>query len=210
VTETRIHPNAVVEDGVAIGRGTQIWDGVHIRGPGTKVGDDCIIGEKTYVAYGVEIGNRVKVNAFVYVCAGVTVEDGVMAAAGVIFTNDRYPRATTPDLTALLSSDIGPQTCRTVVRRGATLGAGARIGPGVEIGQFALVGMGAVVTSAVAPFNAVVGSPARVVSVVCRCAQPVAPARDGRVPDLDIAVCPACGRRYAIAGGVVSELDGVP
>ncbi len=101
----RIHPTALIEDGVEIGDGTSVWDTVHIRAP-ARIGRDCIIGEKTYIAYGVDIGDRVKINAFVYVCNAVTIETGVMIAAGTTFTNDRFPRATTPDLSAL--RDSGP------------------------------------------------------------------------------------------------------
>jgi len=91
----RIHATALVEPGVELGEGTSVWDNVHIRGPAT-IGHDCIIGEKTYVAYGVTIGNFVKINAMVYVPTGVTIADRVMISAGVIFTNDRYPRAFDP------------------------------------------------------------------------------------------------------------------
>ena len=110
----RVHPTALVEEGVSLGEGTAVWDHAHLRGP-ARVGRDCIIGEKTYVAYGVEIGDRVKVNAFVYLCTGVTLEDGVMVSAGTVFTNDRYPRATTPDLSALRPSDPDEDTTSTVV-----------------------------------------------------------------------------------------------
>ena len=96
----RIHPTALIEDGVEIGEDTAVWDAVHIRAP-SSIGRNCIIGEKSYIAYGVEIGDRVKINAFVYICTAVTIETGVMIAAGTIFTNDRFPRATTPDLSAL-------------------------------------------------------------------------------------------------------------
>ena len=72
----RIHPTALVEQGVEIGDGTSIWDNVHVRGPGTSIGAQCIVGEKTYIAYGVRIGNRVKINAVVYICNAVTIEDG--------------------------------------------------------------------------------------------------------------------------------------
>ena len=99
-----IHPTAIIEANVQIGAGTSIWDHVHIR-HSTRIGEQCIIGKKTYVAYGVQIGNRVKLNAFVYICNGVTIEDGVMVSAGTIFTNDRFPRATTPDLKQLQPSE---------------------------------------------------------------------------------------------------------
>ena len=98
-TPARIHPTAIIEDGVSIGSGTAVWDSVHMR-TGARVGRDCIIGEKTYIAPDVVVGDRCKLNVFVYVCTGVTIEDGVMVAANVTFTNDRFPRATTPELDA--------------------------------------------------------------------------------------------------------------
>lgn len=201
----RIHPTALVEEGVEIGDGTAVWDHVHIRGP-ARIGRDSILGEKTYVAYGVEIGDRVKINAFVYIPTGVTIEDGVMVSAGTIFTNDRFPRATTPDLAALRSSAPGEETLPTRVRAGATIGAGAVIGCGLEIGRFAMVGMGAVVTRPVADFHLVVGNPARSVGCVCRCGERVLRFPAGAPPDAAEAACPACGRAYSVCAGRVEEL----
>ena len=157
----RIHASAEIEDGVEIGAGTAVWSHVHARGPGTRIGDDCIVGERTYIAYGVQIGDRVKINAFVYLCTGVTIEDGVMIGAGMIFTNDRYPRATTPDLSALRPSGPDEHTLPTLVEQGASIGAGSVIGCDLVVGRFAMVGMGSVVTRSVAPFHLVVGQPAR-------------------------------------------------
>ena len=115
----RIHPTALIENGVALGEGTAVWDNVHIR-HGARLGEQCIVGEKTYIAYDVVIGHRVKINAFVYICAGVTIEDGVMISAGTIFTNDRFPRA------------VGPwEIVPTVVRHGASIGANATVVCGV-------------------------------------------------------------------------------
>jgi UDP-2-acetamido-3-amino-2,3-dideoxy-glucuronate N-acetyltransferase len=209
VTESvaRIHPSAIVEDGVAIGPGTSVWDAVHIRGPETTIGRDCIVGEKTYIAYGVRIGDRVKINAFVYICTAVTVEDGVMISAGTTFTNDRYPRATTSDLTELRPSDPDEHTLATLVRAGTTIGARATIGPGIELGRFSMIGMAAVVTRSVPDFHLVVGHPARTIAAVCRCGEPFARAVDGELPDLADAICPVCGLRYAVSDGVVTELD---
>ena len=119
----RIHPTALIEDHVEIGAGTSIWDNVHIRHSST-IGEQCIVGEKTYIAYGVHIGHRVKINAMVYICNAVTIEDGVMISAGTIFTNDRFPRATTSDLRQLRPSDPDEHTLPTLVREGATIGAG--------------------------------------------------------------------------------------
>jgi acetyltransferase-like isoleucine patch superfamily enzyme len=168
----RVHATAIVEPGVEIGPGTSVWDNVHIRGP-ARIGAECIIGEKTYVAYGVEIGSYVKINAQVYVCTAVTIEDKVMIAAGVIFTNDRYPRAFDPDGMGLASSEPTEETLQTTVHEGATIGAGALIGPGLRIGAYAMVGMGAVVTSDVPPYGLVYGNPARLRGYVCVCGQPV-------------------------------------
>ena len=204
----RIHPTALVEDGVAIGDGTSVWDNVHIRGPETVVGRDCIVGEKTYIAYGVAIGDRVKINAFVYLCNAVTVEDGVMISAGTTFTNDRYPRATTSDLAALRPSDPDEHTLPTLVRAGTTIGARATIGPGVTLGRFSMVGMAAVVTRDVPDFHLVVGHPARSVALLCRCGEPFARAdRQGAFPDMDDASCTVCGLHYSARAGVVRELD---
>jgi UDP-2-acetamido-3-amino-2,3-dideoxy-glucuronate N-acetyltransferase len=203
----RIHETALVEGGVAIGEGTSVWDSVHIRGPGTTIGEDCIIGEKSYVAYGVAIADRVKINAFVYICTGVTIEDGVMISAGTTFTNDRYPRATTPDLSKLRPSDPDEHTLPTIVRAGTTIGARATIGPGIELGRFSMVGMAAAVTRSVPDFHLVVGHPARTVAAVCRCGEPFLRAVDGLLPDTSEVECGECGLRYGVTDNRVLELS---
>jgi acetyltransferase-like isoleucine patch superfamily enzyme len=201
----RIHPTAIIEPGVVIGPGTSVWDNVHVR-HSTTIGEECIVGEKTYVAYGVRIGNRVKINAFVYVCNAVTIEDGVMVSAGTIFTNDRFPRATTPDLARLRPSDPDEHTLPTLVREGATIGAGAVIGNDLVIGRWAMVGMGSVVTRSVPDFFLVLGNPARPVGCVCRCGEPTLRFEAGNVPESADVSCTACGRGYAIRGATVTEL----
>ena len=190
----RIHPTAIIEDRVEIGPSTSIWDNVHVRHD-TRIGRECIVGEKSYIAYGVRIGDRVKINAFVYVCTAVTIEDGVMISAGTIFTNDRFPRATTPDLRALRSSDPDEHTLPTLVREGATIGAGCVIGNDLVIGRFAMVGMGSVVTKSIPDFHLALGHPAASVGWVCRCGRlrlRFAERAGGE------AACADCGRRYAI------------
>ena len=201
----RIHPTALVEDGVEIGDGTAVWDTVHIRAP-SRIGRECIIGEKTYIAYGVAIGDRVKINAFVYVCNAVTIETGVMIAAGTIFTNDRFPRATTPDLSALRDSGPDEHTCPTLVREGATIGARSVIGSDLEIGRFAMVGMGSVVTRSVPDFHLVLGHPARSVGLVCRCGEPFARSQQRCQDIVGTLTCPACGLAYEVGRGRVTEL----
>ena len=194
VPRVRIHPTAIVEGGAHIGEGTSIWDNVHVRGDAV-IGRDCIIGEKSYIAYGVRIGNRCKLNAMVYVCTAVTIEDGVMVSAGTVFTNDRFPRAATPDLAHLRASDPDEETRPTLVREGATIGANATIGNDLTIGRFAMIGMGAVVTKSVADFHLVVGNPARTIGYVCRCGHPLD----------EWLRCRACARSYAKSCGSIAE-----
>lgn len=201
----RIHPTAIVEHGVEIGAGSAIWDNVHIRGP-ARIGNQCIIGEKTYIAYGVTIGNRVKINAFVYVCNAVTIEDGVMISAGTVFTNDRFPRATTPDLSQPRTSDPDEHTLPTLVRAGATIGARCVIGCDLEIGRFAMIGMGSVVTRSVPDFHLAFGQPAASVGCVCRCGEPLLYFKDAE-PVLPVIACRACDRRYSVADRRVVELS---
>lgn len=200
----RIHPTAIVEEGVTLGELTSVWDNVHIR-RGASIGRECIVGEKTYIAYDVQIGNRVKINAFVYICAAVEVEDGVAISAGTVFTNDRFPRATTDDLTELRTSDPDEHTLSTRVRAGATIGANATIGPGITIGRWAMVGMGSVVTRSVPDHHLVVGNPARSVGAVCRCGSVLV-----RFNAVDAAIATqvtcACGHVYSILEGRVRQL----
>lgn len=200
----RIHPSAIVEENVTLGEGTSVWDSVHIR-HSTTVGEECIIGGKTYIAYGVVIGNRVKINAFVYICNAVTIEDGVMISASTTFTNDRFPRATTPDLKSLRSSDPDEHTLPTLVRQGATIGAACTIGNDLTIGQFAMVGMGSLVTKSVPDFHLVIGQPARSVGCVCRCGQLLSYFPTDWPSYHDDLTCPACDRSYTVTHGIVSE-----
>ena len=201
----RIHPTAIIEEGVSIGTGTNVWDNVHIR-HGASIGCECIIGEKSYIAYDVRIGHRVKINAFVYICNAVTIEDGVMISAGTIFTNDRFPRATTPDLKHLRPSEPDEHTLPTLVREGATIGAGCTIGNDLMIGRFAMVGMGSLVTKTVPDFHLVIGHPAASVGCVCRCGQMLMRFPEHEEEHKLEVVCSACGLKYEVRGKEVTEM----
>jgi acetyltransferase-like isoleucine patch superfamily enzyme len=199
-----VHATAIIERNVRIGDDTCIWDHVHIRRD-TVIGQKCIIGEKSHISYDVKIGNLVKINAFVYICTAVTIEDGVMISAGCIFTNDRYPRATTPDLKTLRDSNPDEHTLPTLVRAGATIGAGSIIGCNLIIGRFAMVGMGSVVTRSVADFHLVIGNPARLQAYLCRCGEPLAHVADqANDNDRDLS-CHICGRSYRLEQQSVIE-----
>lgn len=204
MTPPRVHPTAILEDRVTLGAGTSIWDSVHIRHD-TALGDECIVGEKSHIAYGVKIGHRVKINSFVYICTAVTIEDGVMISAGTIFTNDRFPRATTSDLKTLRTSDPDEHTLPTLVREGATIGAGCVIGNDLTIGRFAMVGMGSVVTKSVPDFHLVLGHPARTAGAVCRCGQLLARFHEPTTEPVQYC-CSTCNREFERIDFDVREL----
>jgi UDP-2-acetamido-3-amino-2,3-dideoxy-glucuronate N-acetyltransferase len=201
----RIHPTAIIEEGVSIGAGTSVWDNVHIR-KNTVIGENCIIGEKTYIAYDVRIGNSVKINSFVYICTGVTIEDQVMISAGTIFSNDRFPRAFNADGYSIKTSNPTEETLETRVCRGVTIGAGCTIGPGIELGELCMIGMGSVVTRNVAPYQLVFGSPAKHRGFVCVCGEPLRKI-DGEKQMAEVEtsnisleiLCLKCYRKYSLS-----------
>jgi acetyltransferase-like isoleucine patch superfamily enzyme len=154
----------------------------------------------------VTIGSRVKINAMVYICNAVTIEDGVMISASTTFTNDRFPRAATNDLKQLKQSEPDEHTLPTLVKQGATIGAGCVIGNDLEIGRFAMVGMGSLVTRSVQDFHLVIGHPARPIGCVCRCGQPLLRFAEMTDPVMEVR-CQACELRYRVSHQRVEELD---
>jgi acetyltransferase-like isoleucine patch superfamily enzyme/dTDP-4-dehydrorhamnose 3,5-epimerase-like enzyme len=148
------HPAAIVET-EAIGEGTRVWAFAHIL-PGARVGAGCNICDHTFLENEVVVGDRVTIKCGVQVWDGVTLEDDVFVGPNATFTNDPFPR----------SGQRQAAVSRTLVRRGASIGANATILPGVTIGERALVGAGSVVTRDV-PGDAIVsGNPARIVGYV--------------------------------------------
>lgn len=191
----QVDATAIVEDNVTLGAGTRVWSHVHIRRD-TSLGEQCIVGEKSYIAYGVKIGNRCKINSLVYICHGVTIEDGVMVSAGTVFTNDRFPRATTPDLSELRTSEPDEDTLPTLVRSGATIGASCVVGNDLEIGRFAMIGMGSVVTKSIPDFHLAMGTPAKSMGIVCRCGKLINWFHEFPLPTT--LVCSGCKRSYDV------------
>ncbi|MEM7204680.1 MAG: acyltransferase [Planctomycetota bacterium] len=205
MSETCIHPTAIVEADVCLGAGVVLWDGVHVRAR-TTIGAATTVGEKTYIAYDVQIGARAKINAHVYICTGVTIEDGCLVAAHVVFTNDRAPRATDPELARMLPSEPTAATERCRVARGASIGANATIGPGLTLGEYCMVGMGAVVTDDVPAHGLVVGNPARLVGLVARDGTRVLRLERGEpLPSSQRVPCPGDGVLVVESGRVRHE-----
>ena len=161
VLNVQIHPTAEVSPQASIGEGTRIWHQAQIR-ERARIGEQCIIGKGVYIDLDVVIGSQVKVQNGASIYHGATIEDGVFIGPHACFTNDRLPRAITPD--GQLKGDSDWEVGRTLVQRGASIGAGAILLPGVTVGTFAMVGAGAVVTHDVPAHGLVVGNPARPVS----------------------------------------------
>jgi UDP-2-acetamido-3-amino-2,3-dideoxy-glucuronate N-acetyltransferase len=173
-----IHESAYVDDGATIGSGTRIWHFCHVM-PGAVIGERCSLGQNVVVMNGTRIGNNVKVQNNVSIYEGVELEDDVFCGPSMVFTNVVNPR-----------SQISRRSefQRTLVRRGATLGANATILCGVTIGEYAFIGAGAVVTRDVEPFALMTGVPARRIGWMCECGV--------RLSDAETARCAACGREY--------------
>ena len=145
-----VHPNALCES-EKIGAGTRIWAFAHVL-PGARIGTECNICDGVFIENDVTLGDRVTVKCGVQIWEGITIEDDVFIGPNATFTNDIFPR-----------SKIYPESfAKTIVRRGASIGANATILPGIEIGMGAMVGAGAVVTRSVPPNAIVVGNPARI------------------------------------------------
>src|ERR1041384_643171 len=164
------HPNAIVES-EKIGKDTRIWAFVHIL-PQAVIGEDCNLCDHVFVENDVIVGNRVTVKSGVQLWDGVRLEDDVFIGPNATFTNDQFPR----------SKQYPKEFSRTIVERGASVGANATLLPGVRIGQNAMVGAGAVVTKNVPPNSIVVGNPARIVNYVTEkssAGQVIAPPESG-------------------------------
>jgi acetyltransferase-like isoleucine patch superfamily enzyme len=144
---------------VVLGRDVKIYGFVNLYG--CRVGDETRIGTFVEIQKGASVGARCKISSHTFICEGVEIEDEVFVGHGVMFINDRRPRATREDGSPQTEEDWTLE--RTLVRRGASIGSNATILGGVEIGERALVGAGAVVTRNVPPGATVAGNPARIV-----------------------------------------------
>jgi acetyltransferase-like isoleucine patch superfamily enzyme len=159
----RIHSSAVVHEKATIGEGTQIWLFCQVR-ENVTIGENCVFGKNVYVDSDVVIGKNCKIQNNVSLFHGVTLEDGVFAGPHVCFTNDLRPRAVNPDLSLKSADDW--VVSKTLVKKGAALGANSTIVCGVTVGEWAMVAAGSVVTKDVPDFALVRGNPARVVGYV--------------------------------------------
>lgn len=190
--DTPIHPTAIVDAGAQLGPDTHVWHFAHICA-GARIGAACSLGQNVFVGNDVTIGHRVKIQNNVSVYDAVTLEDDVFCGPSMVFTNVYNPRA------AVTRKD---QYRRTLVRRGATIGANATIVCGVTVGAYAFIAAGAVVNRDVPNFALVAGVPARQIGWISRHGERLPLSLDGAGD----ARCPHTGDIYVVANGVCTLL----
>jgi UDP-2-acetamido-3-amino-2,3-dideoxy-glucuronate N-acetyltransferase len=178
-----VHESAFVDAGAEVGAGTKVWHFSHLM-PGSRIGRGCNIGQNVVISPGVTIGDNVKIQNNVSVYTGVILEDDVFCGPSMVFTNVVNPRS---------HVSRKHEYQKTVVGRGATLGANSTIVCGHDIGPYAFIGAGAVVTKTIPGYALAVGNPARVVGWVCQCGVKLA---SGATPPAQVR-CESCGSEYA-------------
>jgi UDP-2-acetamido-3-amino-2,3-dideoxy-glucuronate N-acetyltransferase len=188
-----IHPSAIVDEGAQLGAGTRVWHFVHVSA-GARIGAACSLGQGVYIGDDVHIGSNVKIQNHVSVYDAVTLEDDVFCGPSMVFTNVHNPRSAVPRKN---------EYRRTLVKRGATLGANCTIVCGTTIGEHAFVGAGAVVSRDVPPYALVVGVPARRIGWMSRHGERLDLPAHCR-GDALFADCPATGERYRLLGDTLS------
>ena len=183
------HSTAVVDDGCTIGEGTKIWHFSHIM-PDCTIGEKCNIGQNVVISPGVVLGKNVKVQNNVSIYTGVVCEDDVFLGPSMVFTNVMNPRS------AVNRRD---QYARTIVKKGASIGANATIVCGNDIGEYAFIGAGSVVTKEVPAYALVVGNPARQIGWMSAFGHRLEFDSTGK------AVCPESNEAYRLTDGSVTK-----
>lgn len=185
-----VHPSAIVDEGCEIDDGVKIWHFSHIMG-GCKIGEGCNLGQNVVVSPKVVLGKNVRVQNNVSIYEGVICEDDVFLGPSMVFTNVINPRS---------AVSRKHEYKRTLVRKGATIGANATVVCGNEIGEYAFIGAGAVITKPVAPYALVVGNPAKQIGWMSEYGQRL------RFTDEGKAVCPESGAVYELANNYVNKI----
>jgi UDP-2-acetamido-3-amino-2,3-dideoxy-glucuronate N-acetyltransferase len=178
-----VHSTAIVDPGAQLGDGTKVWHWVHVSG-GARIGRNCVLGQNVFVGNDVVIGDNVRIQNNVSVYDAVTLEDDVFCGPSMVFTNVYNPR-----------SHVSRKTDyrKTLVKRGASLGANCTVVCGYTIGEYAFVGAGAVVQRDVPAYALMVGVPAKRIGWICQCGERL-PEGTGEVR------CAKSNDRYRVSG----------
>ncbi len=185
-----IHETAVVDNGARIGNGTKVWHFSHLM-PNCVIGENCSLGQNVYVASHVALGNNVKVQNNVSIYEGVVCEDDVFLGPSMVFTNVVNPRS------AVVRKN---EFKKTLVKKGATIGANATILCGIEIGEFAFIGAGAVVTKNINAYALVTGNPAKQTGWMSEAGHKL------EFNSAGIALCVDSDQQYKLENGVVTKI----
>lgn len=185
------HETAVIDPGCKIGNGTKIWHFSHIM-TGCTIGDSCNIGQNVVVSPDVVLGNNVKVQNNVSIYTGVICEDDVFLGPSMVFTNVINPRS---------AVNRKSEYARTLVKRGATIGANATIVCGITLGEFSFIGAGAVVIRDVPPFALVVGNPSKHIGWMSEFGHRL------NFNEQGLAICPESNVKYQLREGKVDKLS---
>lgn len=185
-----IHSTAIVDDGAEVGENTRVWHFVHVCSK-ARIGNQCSLGQNVFIGNDVAVGNNVKIQNNVSVYDAVTLEDDVFCGPSMVFTNVINPRSH-----VIRKHEYK----RTIVRKGASIGANATIVCGVEIGAFAFIGAGAVVTKDVRPYALMTGVPAKQSGWMCECGTKLAFTSFK-------SNCSECGKQYQINNDLCEKID---
>lgn len=185
------HETACIDDGAEIGSGTRIWHFCHVM-PTAKLGKNCNLGQNVVISPNCVVGDNVKIQNNVSVYTGVVLEDDVFCGPSMVFTNVINPRS---------RIERKDEYRKTLVRKGATIGANATVVCGVTLGRYCFIGAGSVVTRHVPDHGLVYGNPGRLRGYVCSCGDKL----DIELEDSDLAsvVCKSCNQEFEMVDGIV-------
>lgn len=189
MAQAYVHPTAIVDEGVTLGEDTKVWHFCHVT-TGAVIGKGCSLGQNVFVAKNVPIGNNVKIQNNVSLYEGVEIRDDVFCGPSMVFTNVINPRS---------HVSRKNEYRKTVVGKGASIGANATIVCGHDIGEYAFIAAGAVVTKHVPPYAMMAGVPAKRIGWMCNCGEQL-------TIDNGSGQCKACGRTYQTRGDGLAEV----
>jgi UDP-2-acetamido-3-amino-2,3-dideoxy-glucuronate N-acetyltransferase len=184
------HETAVIDEGCKIGKGTKIWHFTHVM-PNSSMGENCNIGQNCVISPDVNLGNQVKVQNNVSIYTGVNCEDDVFLGPSMVFTNVLNPRS---------AVNRRGNYERTLVKKGATIGANATIVCGIELGEFCFIGAGAVITKSVKAYALMVGNPAKQIGWMSEHGHRL------HFNESNKAVCPESNDEYQLINNTVKKI----